>query len=82
MKVYYNGLDYYVSGSYTPGIRPTYARDYIEDEGAASSFEIESAIRHDCDVHGNDRLIDVTDQMMVDVDFAHACLLKYEEDES
>ncbi len=82
MKVYYNGLDYYVSGSYTPGVRPTYARDYIEDGGAASSFDIESAIRHDCDINGNDRLIDATDEMMVDADFQHACLLEYERSET
>jgi hypothetical protein len=82
MKVYYNGFDYEVEGSYTPGVRPTYARDYIEDEGAPATFDIESAIRIDSTESGESNNLDVTDQMSLDQAFIDFCLLEYERSES
>jgi hypothetical protein len=82
MKVYYEGFEYEVEGSYNPGVRPTFARDFIEDDGAPATFDIESAIRIDSTESGESNNLDVTDQMSLDQAFIDFCLLEYERSES
>ena len=82
MIVHFDGFEHEVEGVYTPPTPERYYDRFGEPgtPGEPANFEFESVIRFDCDVDGNEILIDATDELWDNDDFIDECINVYERD--